>query len=173
MFTGCVVTQPRKAVFIESEYEPYLKTGTGSIEGQAFAKTLGGDVKFAAGNTIACTPVTSYSEEWFATAVLRERRMVPGDPREEKYIRHTTADGFGNFLFENLPAGTYFITTNIVWYVPSKYGFQRTGGWAQTTVDLPESKRVRAIVTTSKPSRHVRRSTQRQTSSDHSFQVSE
>jgi hypothetical protein len=65
---SCAVPiQPRVAKYDAAEYAPYSGSGTAKIIGQAFAKTVGGDVKFAAGNRVWLYPVTSMTTEWYKT----------------------------------------------------------------------------------------------------------
>ena len=148
LIAGCVTTPvQRKTVFIESEYEPYKGKGTASIVGQAFAKTRGGDVKYAAGNTIFLNPVTSYSTEFFNILVRQQQIPSPPDPRIYYYNSQTIADGNGNFEFKNLPPGEYYIHTIIMWEVPGRYGLQTTGGAIGTQVKVGPGETVKAIVT--------------------------
>ncbi|MCC7012976.1 MAG: hypothetical protein IT454_10470 [Planctomycetes bacterium] len=140
--------QSRRAVFIESEYVPYAETGTGRIEGQAFIKTRGGDVKYCAGNTVWLNPVTTYSTEWYSRGVVGGENLESADPRVNPYRRETVGDGEGRFVFENLPAGEYFIACTIRWEVPlGKYGTQWTGGNAHTRVTVRENETARVIAT--------------------------
>ncbi len=117
MIGGCAasVPVPRTAAFTPSEFAPYDSPGASAIEGQAFAKTRSGDVKYAAGDSIYLCPVTSYSEEWYSKGFTRAQTLEPGDPRFHAYVRAAVADGQGRFRFERLPAGKYFVTCRLSW----------------------------------------------------------
>lgn len=91
------------------------KKGTAVITGQAFLKTRGGDVKFAAGDTIVLNPVTIYSDEWYNRAFLHGEYIGDPDSRIWDYIYKTIADGNGRFKFKNIPKGEYYINTAIFW----------------------------------------------------------
>ena len=78
---GCAtIPKPRTVEFIESEYDPYAGSGTGTIAGQAFFRTRGGDVKFGAGCEVHLNPVTSYSTEWFERYVKNYETLQEPDP---------------------------------------------------------------------------------------------
>jgi len=97
--------------FNDDEFLPYGKLGTSTIQGQAFLKTRGGQVRYAAGNTVYLVPVTSYSR-----GIYSFREMPPTvDERLRIFIRTTTADGSGNFEFKNIPAGEYYVECGIFW----------------------------------------------------------
>lgn len=140
--------QPRRASFIEAEYAPYGKEGSGTITGQAFLKTMGGDVKYGAGNTVFMNPVTSYSTEWFERAILAQESLEPSDPRCQPYTKSVIADGEGRFEFEGLPAGEYYIGCLINWSVPGQYGMIPTGGVAHAKVRVAEGQHVRNVIAT-------------------------
>src|SRR5688572_6996514 len=121
LLASCVAVkpQPRLASFVDAEYAPYAQPGTGSIDGQAFLKTRSGDVKFGAGCEVSMNPVTSYSTEWYERLVIGYVHLEPPDPRSNPFNRKTIADGSGNFLFEGLAPGDYYLSCRITWEVPS------------------------------------------------------
>jgi len=134
--SACVTTTtPRpeptsRMPFPEEEYLILPKSGKVTVTGQAFLKTRGGDVKMAAGNEILLEPVTSYSKEWYEKYALTWGRISPPDERLWKYVRKQIADGSGRFSFKNVPAGEYFISTEVTWEAPAGYqsSLQRQGG---------------------------------------------
>lgn len=138
---GCVY--PRMATFVEAEYAPYAEPGTGSISGQAFLKTRGGDVKYGAGNEVYLNPVTTYSTEWYQETVLKNRRLKPADPRTEKYHWITVADGQGHFTFENVPAGDYYVACAITWMVDA---FTTTGDIVHARVTVKDGERIERVI---------------------------
>lgn len=107
--------------FPENEYKSLSKSGTAIVRGQAFLKTRGGDVKLAAGNGIILNPYTSYSKEWYEKSYLTNRLMEKPDDRIYRYMLTTTADASGRFIFKNVPAGAYFVTTYVSWEAPTGY----------------------------------------------------
>lgn len=133
---------------MESEYAPYAGQGTGSLIGQAFLKTRGGDVRYAAGNDVYLNPVTSYSTEWFDVAIRGGQPISEGDPRVQAFTRTTVADGEGRFEFNNLPAGDYYVVTWVFWEVPSGAygGMTTTGGPVGSKVTVRDGETTRVIV---------------------------
>src|SRR5260370_41390626 len=91
---SCAVPQQeRVAKYEAAEYARYAGSGSARITGQAFAKTVGGDVKYAAGNTVWLYPVTSMTTEWYETAIKGGKPMKAGDQRMMQHSRSTVADG--------------------------------------------------------------------------------
>lgn len=147
---ACVLPQAavyqRQAQFIEDEYLPSTKPGIGKLTGQAFTKTRGGDVKYAAGNTIVLNPVTTYSTEWFTVNTKQNIPISPADQRAFKYVRTVTADGMGNFEFTGLPAGEYYVATGIFWEVPGPNGLTSTGSNVGEKVVIKDGETVKVVI---------------------------
>jgi hypothetical protein len=144
---GCIEPQPRTAIYNPAELVPYSKSGTGKITGQAFLKTVGGDVKYGAGNDVWIHPVTSLTTEWYDKIVVQGIPLVAGNPHTDDYRRKTVADAEGRFEFDNLPPGDYYISCAITWGVPSDLGVTPTGGIAYAKVAVRNGETVKAIVT--------------------------
>jgi hypothetical protein len=49
----------------DDEYAAFEQPGRGSIAGQAFLTTRGGDVKMGAGRTVTLDPATRYARAWY------------------------------------------------------------------------------------------------------------
>lgn len=121
ILAGCATPPVARMAFPEAEYAALPKTGTGTVKGQAFMKTRGGDVKTAAGNTVMLNPVTSYSIEWYEKSYLTGKKITQADSRINPHCIVKTADAGGNFTFKNVPPGEYFITTVVFWEAPTGY----------------------------------------------------
>lgn len=143
--TGCVMPHQMTTSFDESEFHKFAGNGTSTITGQAFLKTQGGDVKFGAGDTVSLIPITPYTTE--AWQAERNGEQPQTDPRLQKYIRTVIADGSGDFEFQNVPAGDYYIECPIYWEVPGDYTTERTGGVAYAQTHVDDGKTVKVIVT--------------------------
>lgn len=100
---------PRRAEFIEAEYQPYLKPGNGVVAGQVLLHTLAGEVRYGAGREVYLNPVTTYSSEWWNESVVGGRELADGDARARQYERLEIADRQGRFTFSGLPAGEYYL----------------------------------------------------------------
>lgn len=144
---GCIpvqVYQPltMNAAASPAEYAPYLlQQGTlgGTIAGQAFLKTRGGDVKLGAGNPVTLNPATSYAREWFEKTGSVESRFaeVPPDSLFRKTHRDAVVDAQGKFEFRNLPPGKYLVRSIVSWeVVASAYSTSHQGGVVAAIVDI-------------------------------------
>lgn len=147
---GCVSAPkaPVKMVtpFIESDYACYLKPGTGSIYGEAFLKTVGGEPKYGVGAPVLLFPGTAYYAEYLRH--LAEGRQVADlDPRCKKYVRRTTADAQGYFEFNNLPPGDYILLSEVKWGIPTRYGIRTTGGDVLKPVSLGKGEKLKVMLT--------------------------
>ena len=144
-----------KESFDEADYVPFAKPGTGSISGQAFAKTKGGNVRYAAGDKITLIPTTVYGVTWMGmmrrdiSSVLSYGnnpdyiKHLPMDPRAATFTRTTTADAEGRFRFDELAPGDYVVFTTIRWMTSSTrysgaffYGRVTAENGKKTTVNL-------------------------------------
>jgi len=157
---GCAVNQPIQRVpYPVEEYARLPKIGTGSatVRGQGFLKTMIGEVRYAAGNQVFLTPVTSYSTQWYDVTGNWQLdyfhqywpKFEPenSDPRIQDYKAVTTADGEGRFEFKNVPAGEYYLGTDVVWYVPQQYGSMAQGGLITKRITVEEGKEYNIILT--------------------------
>ena len=144
-----------KESFDEADYVPFAKPGTGSISGQAFAKTQRGNVRYAAGDKITLIPTTVYGVTWMGmmrrdiSSVLSYGnnpdyiKHLPMDPRAATFTRTTTADAEGRFRFDELAPGDYVVFTTIRWMTSSTrysgaffYGRVTAENGKKTTVNL-------------------------------------
>lgn len=149
--TGCAVPQVQpieRIAFPENEYIQLKKIGTSTVKGQAFLKTRGGDVKVAAGEKVWLNPVTSYSNQWYESHLLN-RPLGTADPRQDQYIKETTADGSGRFAFRNVPSGDYYITTKVLWESATGYGggLVTQGGFISQKIKINDHEEVEIILT--------------------------
>jgi hypothetical protein len=147
---GC--TKPAyhiQATFAEDEFAPYAKKGTATVVGQAFLKTKGGEVKYAAGNKVVLLPVTSYTTEAVTAGTVEQYAKFENlDPRLKKYMKESMADGEGRFEFKDIPPGNYYVFTHIIWQVAGPYGsLQTTGGNISTTITVSDGEKVKVVLT--------------------------
>lgn len=148
--SGCISpNQGRPVVYDDfplAEYQALPTSGSGRISGQVFLKTRGGQLKLGAGKDVALIPATSY------TAALRKayeesRPIVAPDPRLLAYTRHVQADSDGNFVFTQVPAGRYYLTSEVTWEAQTKFGPATQGGFILTPVTVSEGQEARVKVT--------------------------
>jgi hypothetical protein len=123
-------------------------SGTATIEGQAFMKTRGGDVKYGAGNQVVLLPYSAQSFNWYTQRLAtRGEDVSPMDPALTALTRTTTAGGDGRFKFENLPAGSYLVVTSVTWEAPTSYGMSMQGGYIGAPATAEAGKTTSVIIT--------------------------
>jgi hypothetical protein len=139
-----------KSNFNEQDFATYTYKGTSSISGQAFLKTRGGAVRYAAGDAVYITPATSYTREiaQFLEDNDRDTTIVQGGPPEKsqqlaRYVRKTTADGSGNFAFNGLTDGYYYVECGIYWMA----GSRSTGSTVRKLYQIGAGQQARVILT--------------------------
>jgi len=142
---GCV-TMPaplERPPFPVAEYEALPTEGTGVVSGQVFLRTRGGDVRYGAGSGVLLNPVTSYSRFWYQRQYVEGRTLEDADPRQPMYQITTQADGNGNFRFENVPPGTYYLTSGVHW----EAGHSVQGGVISKEITVENGKETREMLT--------------------------
>lgn len=138
-----------RIAFPIDEYASLPMAGTASISGQAFLKTRGGEVKTGAGEVIGLYPKTSYSDQWYETAVKKGLAMEPPDQRLESYLRKVIADADGRFSFSGLPAGDFYLAAIVTWEAPTGRGWLETqGGLVARPVSVRDGESVEDFILT-------------------------
>lgn len=134
--------------FNAEEVKWSLGTGTATVEGQAFLKTRGGDVKFGAGNPVYLLPYSAHSFAWYASLTAGRTENAPTiDPGLAAVTRKTVAGGDGRFKFEDIPAGPYLVLTIVDWQVAGAYSTRTQGGFVGAPVTAEGGKTANVIVT--------------------------
>lgn len=118
---ACAPAPPYRVTtpFVEQEYRPYGRGGSATITGQAFLKTVGGDVKTCAGETVILLPATSYARELLRAGRAGFRDIANLDPRMKNYAHSTVCDAQGNFTFEGLAPLPWIVEADVNWSVPT------------------------------------------------------
>ena len=136
---GCTLPQPTVIPTL-TPYDPIAaarihEEGPNEIRGQAFLRQRGGDVVTCASSEVTLIPSTSYALERISSiygvttrAAQAHRVADEPDPGYLRDTRTTTCDAQGNFSFSGVADGYYFVTTRVVWEVPSGYGYMSTQG---------------------------------------------
>lgn len=139
--------------FPVEEYAPYAQPGTATLAGQVFLKTVGGDVKYGAGSEVWLDPVTSYSKVWWEHWGRLWKQRFVGPPAHEFFAarRKTIADGEGRFKFKDLPAGSYYIRSQVTWGNSVNIGFgalpTTEGGLVTKAVALKDGEEQDLVLT--------------------------
>jgi len=147
---GCAARViPVTVPFTDDEYARYSGAGPCSVQGQAFLKTRGGSVKYAAGEDVKLLPYTPYLAEILNINAVYGQQALATDQRYWSTKRNTVADAEGHFEFSKLPCGDYYIETRVTWEIPiSAYTSETEGGVVSSPVTLREEESPKKIVMT-------------------------
>lgn len=103
-----------------------LEKGTSTIIGSASISNQYGDTITCAGNNVFLVPVTEYSTERYqhlfgknnngfsSGEIIFHVKFKPDDPKFRKYMKVSTCNYIGEFNFDNVPSGEYYLGTNII-----------------------------------------------------------
>ncbi len=151
---ACASSAPPPAVRFDAAEAAFMeKPGKTTISGQAFLPDKAGRVHYAAGEVVRLIPATSYArarlEYYFHGSKYAPVSSVPKNDPDPEYVartRTTKAGPTGRFDFENVPPGTYFICTQVIW--KPDQAFEPDGGliYEEATVTGAEAKPVEVIV---------------------------
>lgn len=148
VIAGCSSTVDLSEHFHEEDFAWSTKAGTAKLTGQAFVKTMGGDVKYCAGNEVYLVPGTRYADA-LTNMPKRANSRVKHPEGYAKYRRTTIGDGMGNFEFTNLPAGRWYVGCVVAWVYDAGMYTGTTGALAEAMVTLAEGESKRVVVTPS------------------------
>lgn len=128
----------------EAEYQPYTQPGTGVLTGQAFLTQRGGVVVIGAGMEVTLDPATSTGDEWWGKAGKSWvfRHLTPPSPKFHSARKTTIADGDGRFKFTDLPAGRYYVRTEVTWYAVGEI----QGGLVGSPITIQDGKPAEVIL---------------------------
>jgi len=134
MLASCAASPPPQPIsidvpFSDAGFASWAGTGNANIQGQAFLKTLGGDVKTCAGHDVSLIPDNAYSQAMLF-AIRQSGGILPPnvDPRVDGYMRTEKCDAQGNFSFNNIRSNKWLVLTRVLWFAPSEYGLNQQGG---------------------------------------------
>ena len=151
VYAGCSARKPTREFappfvkmqtkFDYSEHEPYAKPGDNGISGQAFLRQQEDSVVTCAGSRVLLVPATSYFREMFWHMIIAGSEPEPPEtpyPSLKSMIRRTQCDAQGDFLFSELPDGTWFILTQVN---------ARNGGVLITELTLSNGRIIQVLLT--------------------------
>ncbi|MCL1524579.1 prealbumin-like fold domain-containing protein [Xanthomonas nasturtii] len=154
--------QPRQValttLFSPQEVAWFTTTGMGSVTGQAFFQTRGGQPRTCAGLEVSLQPHSTYGDERLTaiygnatggyTPALASRVQFTPDDLDYQQVRKTSiCDAQGNFSFTGLPAGKYFLVAAVVWTVPGQEFAPPQGGPLMKSFTLADGETKRVILT--------------------------
>jgi hypothetical protein len=98
--------------FDPSEHRPYIGAGPNSVQGQAFLTQRDGKIVTCAGKDVLLVPATTFFREVITNFNNRFRRTETAekiDPVFKPMIKRSQCDVQGNFLFQKIPNGKWFV----------------------------------------------------------------
>ena len=116
-------------VFDPDEVSWFDKYGGNSIKGSALIRQVGGGVVTCAGNEVELFPSSAYADERMlaiygsnSAGYSEYGSLLIEDLPDIQYLfksKETFCDAQGFFKFSNLPDGSYYVVTSVVWHVGS------------------------------------------------------
>ena len=125
LFFGCAPIEVATP-FDTKEVSFVTRAGSAVVDGQAFLRQRGGGVVTCAGSGVALIPAGGYATEYFTKAFGRREGGIAGpltgapstvSPDFTKYVLKSQCDAGGNFAFSRVPAGEYYIMSQVTWTV--------------------------------------------------------
>lgn len=129
---GCVTMKKQLPTYeIDGQFETDLAKslmteGPNTIRGGAFMRQRGGGVVTCAGQYVRLIPSTEYARRRMAALYNsgdsgsnqgREFKFVPDWPDYYTYTKVVKCDAQGNFAFEKVADGAFFVVAQITWEV--------------------------------------------------------
>jgi hypothetical protein len=145
---------PPDARFDAAEAAFMDKPGKATIKGQAFLPDRNGlSVRYAAGEIVRLIPATSYArarlDYYFHGAKFAPAASIPRNDPDPEYVAHTRttkAGSTGRFEFADVPAGRYYVSTQVIWNTEGKFFSEGGLLYEEAIVTGAETKPVEVVV---------------------------
>lgn len=136
-----------------AELEWSRQDGTNTVTGFAVMRTIGGQPRTCAGEEVYLTPDSTYSRERSLAiygSIVKGMRWVEEptirfsnrDINFQSFRRTTRCDSRGDFSFENIPDGVWYVATSVTWWD----GYQRNGGVMMRRVELRGKRTIKVAL---------------------------
>ena len=153
---GCAVGRPPAiqlaSAFFATEAREMLEPGTNTITGSAFIRQPGGGTVTCAGSQVTLIPATAYATErlrhiygseeagYRSTSISGELRFEPDYSEYSTIVRTCTADAQGEFEFDAVGDGEFYVVASVAWMV----GSSPAGGYLMQRVRVSggETKKI-------------------------------
>ena len=149
MATGCAAPQLPPIPF-NNRFDPQdvawaAVPGRNALSGFAVLRTVGGKARTCAGLEVSLVPAGAYATARMTALYgnsqgayvpdAAARDLSTTDPAYSQTIRTTLCDGQGNFAFENLASGPWYVATSVTW-IPDPQDGTVEGGILMRRVEL-------------------------------------
>lgn len=143
---------PLSMAFDDSSASYVLQPGDNSISGRAYLTSRSGYVRNCGYDSVHLIPVTPYSTQWMSQLFPGPAQEYAPDaevgkmPRDEAFMRYqriAACDGFGNFRFDHVADGKYFVFATVSWL--SRW--QRNGGGLMAQVEVMHASQQNVVLT--------------------------
>lgn len=137
LLVGCVNVQHIRLLseFDKDKTEEMMGKGSNTIKGSAFLRQNGGGVVTCAGLDVVLIPATAYAKERFsalygvrdtyffnlATPYKYNKSLSPDYPEYKLLQKTIKCDASGNFVFNDVADGEFFVQADVHWRVGSSY----------------------------------------------------
>ena len=125
-------------------HKPYMQKGNNTIKGQGFLRQQGGGVVTCAGSEVLLLPATPFFRE--SINILRTGKKPISeklDPASKTMIKRSQGDAQGNFTFNEVPDGDWFVVTQVKWMV----GYRPQGGSLLKEISVAKGETKEVLLT--------------------------
>lgn len=153
--SGCMGRPIETTVPFNAQEVAYInQSGAADVEGQAFLRQQGGGVVTCAGETAFLIPAGQYATQRMTqiygnlqggkVAVSQGSSGENLDPNYEKMMRKATCDAEGDFTFNNVANGDYYVATAVTWTVGN--AFVPEGGLLAQRISVRGGRSTRVLL---------------------------
>ncbi|SFV54336.1 hypothetical protein MNB_SV-9-1183 [hydrothermal vent metagenome] len=100
--------------FPTAEYNKLSKVGKGTINGYIYLEDKYGKKIYGKKSKLFLNPITSYSKQWYIQSYKGGKKMSKADVRLFNYVKFTSSNDYGRFVFYGVPSGGYYITGSVI-----------------------------------------------------------
>jgi len=156
---GCAPMLPARTVAIAAPFDvaaarEAVGPGTNTISGSALLLQRGGGVVTCAGNVVWLIPATAYADArmqaiygssfgGYVPVAGPQLAFEPDLPEYKSAQRTERCDAQGNFVFERVHDGVFYVITDVRWQV----GYAAQGGHLMRRESVKDGSVVRSILT--------------------------
>lgn len=148
---------PAPGVAFDPSQANYIRApGRGVITGQAFLRdgSEQSSMRYAAGETVRLIPATTYAQarikKFYGSVKFLPAAAIPKVTQDTQYAsltRTTKTESNGQFTFENVAPGRYYLTTQLIWNPKDSATPQGGAMYEEVTLTGKENGPVKVVLT--------------------------